>query len=174
MPIPQQKFREVVFQYLYSQDISRTESDELVELLMQKLSVTKKTVKEAKERANKILHQQKEIDSKIEDTSESYDFHRIPGIERNILRLGIYELLYDDEIPPKVAISEAIRLCRKFASPQSSSFVNALLDQIYKKSLGETIDKKEIRSTAEALEELEQISEEAAREQTKSDLSDQL
>ena len=172
MTIPQQKFRELVFQYLYSQDMSQTESDDLVELLMKQLSVPKKAVREAGTRVEKILEVIEEIDQRIRDTSTSYDFHRIPRVERNVLRLGIFELFHDDLIPPKVAISEAIRLSRKFSSSQSASFVNAILDQLYKKSIGEKIDEEEIVATAEELEKLEEISNEAAKEQESSDLSD--
>jgi N utilization substance protein B len=49
------------------------------------------------------------------------------------LRLGIFEIFFDSEIPAKVAIAEAIRLCRKFGTPESSQFVNAILDGVYKK-----------------------------------------
>nr|NGX48373.1 hypothetical protein [Chlamydiota bacterium] len=60
-----------------------------------------------------------------------YELERISRIERSILRLGLYELLYTD-LPDKVAITEAIRLTRKFATAEGGAFVNALLDAIYK------------------------------------------
>lgn len=68
----------------------------------------------------------------ITEHSTSYEFERIPRIERNVLRLGVYEIMYDSDIPPKVAIAEAIRLTRKFATPESATFVNAILDSILK------------------------------------------
>jgi transcription antitermination protein NusB len=130
MPISPQKFREIVFQLLYSDDFGG--SAEVVEMLMAQLCVTKKAVRDACEVKEKILEKKKQIDELISKHSESYDFERIPRIERNVIRLGTYELLFSSNVPPKVAIAEAIRLTRKFATPEAATFVNAVLDSIYK------------------------------------------
>lgn len=130
MPISPQKFREIVFQLLYSDDFGG--SAEVAEMLMAQLCVTKKIVREASEVKEKILEKKKQIDELICNHSESYDFKRIPRIERNVVRLGAYELLFSSDVPPKVAIAEAIRLTRKFATPEAAAFVNAVLDSIYK------------------------------------------
>lgn len=132
MALPQQKFREIVFQMLYSYDISRASDEDMLPLLMAELSVSKKEVELAQKRVRTIVDRQAEIDSIIAEASKSYEFERIHTVERNILRLGVYELLFDDDIPPKVAISEALRLARKFGSPESTSFVNAVLDNLHK------------------------------------------
>ena len=71
----------------------------------------------------------------ISETSLSYDLDRIHSVERNVLRLGIYELFYETEIPPKVAIAESIRLSKKFGTPESVSYVNAIIDNLYKRKL---------------------------------------
>jgi N utilization substance protein B len=71
------------------------------------------------------------IDEKITSLSPDYSFARISRVEKTILRLGVYEILFDDLIPPLVAISEAIRLTRKFGTPESARFVNAILDRVY-------------------------------------------
>lgn len=86
----------------------------------------------AQERKELIRAKLEEIDQKITAASSSYSFDRIPRIERNILRLGIFELFYDPSLPPKVAIAEAIRLTRKYATPEGGTFVNAILDSLYK------------------------------------------
>jgi N utilization substance protein B len=52
------------------------------------------------------------------------------AIDRNILRLGAYEMLYDPEIPPKVAINEALELAKRYSTAQSSRFVNGILDRL--------------------------------------------
>jgi N utilization substance protein B len=98
---------------------------------MHELEVTKSTVRTAQEMLHKVLEKKEVIDSLIKEQSKEYDFERIPRIERTVLRLGIYELLYSTTVPSKVAISEAIRLSRKFATPESATFVNAVLDAIY-------------------------------------------
>ncbi len=74
--------------------------------------------------------QREALDAKIAAASQEYALDRISKVERNVLRLGVFEL--QSELPPKVALSEAIRLCRKFGSPEGADFVNAVLDQIYK------------------------------------------
>ncbi|MGA8164816.1 MAG: transcription antitermination factor NusB [Waddliaceae bacterium] len=140
MALPQKKFREMVFQMLYSYDFSQVSEEEIVPFLMQKLAVTKKAARDAWSRRQKIVDQLPKIDALIAERSESYRFERIKTVELTILRLAIYEILVDPAIPPKVAIAEAIRLARKFSSPESASFVNALLDAIYKKHLGDTLD----------------------------------
>jgi transcription antitermination protein NusB len=129
MPISPQKFREVVFQLLYSDDFGG--GAEVAEMLMAQLAVTKKVIREACGVKEKILEKKMHIDELICKHSASYDFERIPRIERNVIRLGAYEILFSPEVPPKVAIAEAIRLTRKFATPEAASFVNAILDSIY-------------------------------------------
>lgn len=129
MPISPQKFREIVFQLLYSDDFGGCV--EVAEMLMAQLAITKRVVREASMVKEKILEKKNQIDELICKHSESYEFERIPRIERNVIRLGAYEILFSPNVPPKVAIAEAIRLTRKFATPEAAAFVNAVLDSIY-------------------------------------------
>ncbi len=130
-PIPKKKSRELVFQIIYSRDFNDSlESYEIFSIL-DHCMISKKDMKEAQARASKVSIYCTEIDERIAQCSPEYDFSRISHIEKNILRLGTYEMVYDDETPPKVAISEAIRLARKYGTPEGGSFVNAILDAIY-------------------------------------------
>ena len=131
MSISPQKNREIIFQLLYSDDFGGAE-EEIIEMLMSQLSVTKRIVREANLFKNQILERKDAIDELIKEYSESYAFERIPRVERNLLRLGIYELLFSKAVPPKVVIAEAIRLSRKFSTPESAAFINAILDEVYK------------------------------------------
>lgn len=131
MALPPQKFREIVFQILFSRDFSLDEPQEMIALLMKELKVTKKTMIEADARADLVEKHLVELDETIARFSTEYSFERISRTEKSILRLGAFELLHDSSIPPKVAIAEAIRICRKFGSPESSKFINGLLDGIY-------------------------------------------
>ena len=126
MSLPQRKFREVLFQWLYSHGFG----EERREVLMREAKVSSESMDAIEKRGKSILEHIEDIDSKITSAATEYDFDRIQFVERAILRLAIYELCYDEDIPPKVAISEAIRLSRKFSTPESSSFVNAVLDNI--------------------------------------------
>jgi N utilization substance protein B len=129
MPLPVQKFREMVFQMLYSYDFSPSDESDVIQLFMHELKVTKKSVNEASRKVKAVLDRKNEIDEMIRPISTEYQFERISSVEKNILRLGIYELCFEKAIPAKVAISEAIRLCRKFGTPESAHFVNAILDR---------------------------------------------
>lgn len=71
-----------------------------------------------------------EIDRLIEQYSEHWRLGRIAPIDRNILRIAIFELVYCDEIPPKVTLNEAIELGKEFGSDESGSFINGILDRI--------------------------------------------
>lgn len=135
MSFSPQKFREIVFQLIYSDDFGG--DSDVVEMLMAQLAVTKRVVREASAFKDKILGKKAEIDAVIRIHSESYEFERIPRIERNVIRLGVYELIFSKDVPPKVAIAEAIRLSRKFATPEAATFVNAILDSVYKQLVTE-------------------------------------
>lgn len=131
MALPPQKFREIVFQMLYSSDFPSPENEEVAMMLMAELKVTKKSVLMAKEKVEQVLSKQAEIDEKISLYSTEYTLDRISRVEKTVLRLGIFELQFDSELPPLVSISEAIRLTRKFGTPESSQFVHAILDKVY-------------------------------------------
>jgi N utilization substance protein B len=71
-----------------------------------------------------------ELDQIIQANAAHWSLARIAPVERNILRLAAYELLYRDDIPERVAINEAIELAKLYGSEESGAFVNGILDQI--------------------------------------------
>ena len=73
-----------------------------------------------------------EIDRKICQYATNWEFKRIAIIDRNILRLGIFELKHTPDVPPKVTINEAVELAKKYGDLDSSKFVNGILDNIHK------------------------------------------
>ena len=75
---------------------------------------------------------QARIDHAISQFAEHWDLGRMAVVDRNILRLAVYELLYTADVPPKVAINEAIEIAKKFGTKESSRFINGLLDRIHK------------------------------------------
>ena len=78
----------------------------------------------------KIIDKLEIIDSKISDNTRSWSIDRINKTLLAILRVGIYEILFDDEVPNKVAINEAVELSKSYADEDSFSFVNALLAKV--------------------------------------------
>jgi transcription antitermination factor NusB len=77
------------------------------------------------------------IDHKISDYATNWQIRRMAIIDRNIMRIGLYELQYTTDIPPKVAINEAVELAKKYGDLESSKFVNGILDRIHKKEIVE-------------------------------------
>ena len=79
------------------------------------------------------------IDKIIEKTAPEWPIDQINNLDRNILRIGIYELLYEkvDEVPPKVAINESIELAKNFGGENSRKFVNGVLGTIYREMINE-------------------------------------
>ena len=71
-----------------------------------------------------------EIDERIRRYCENYDIRRISAVDRNVLRLAIYEMLYREDIPPVVSINEAIELAKMFGGGDSGRFVNGILDRV--------------------------------------------
>jgi N utilization substance protein B len=134
MALNPHKMREIVFHLLYSSDFTKTGQEDSFPVLMQLHQVSKKNLYTAEARAQEIRNKLDKIDSMISETAKEYEFDRIPRVERNLLRLGVFEI-YFSTLPPKVAISEAVRLARKFSSSESANFINAILDALYKNKL---------------------------------------
>jgi N utilization substance protein B len=131
MALSQKKFRETIFQVLYSRDLNASSDAKILSSMLDQFVVTRKALHQAMEKVETIFEKIEEIDALISNVSRDYDFKRISSIERNVLRLGLFELKFEGKIPPKVAISEAVRLSRKFGTPEGGAFVNALLDAIF-------------------------------------------
>ena len=90
-----------------------------------------------------IVQKWKNLNELIIQYAPEWPLKQISVIDRNILRIGIYELKYDDTIPPKVAINEAIELAKNYGGESSSKFVNGVLGTIYKKITGENFHHKD-------------------------------
>ncbi|MCH9611555.1 MAG: Transcription antitermination protein NusB [Chlamydiia bacterium] len=135
MAIPKQKFRECLFQLLYSRDLNPDQGDEIIGVIMRIVGVSRKELALVIERVEIIQKALGELDQLIDGYSDSFPLEKMSSVERNILRIAVFELVKDDGVPSKVAISEAIRLSKKFNSEASCQFVNALIDRIYQDEL---------------------------------------
>ena len=78
------------------------------------------------------LDHREEIDGLIRQQAENWRLERMPAVDRNILRLAVYELLFEAEVPKLVVVDEAIELAKKYGSERSSQFINGLLDGLIK------------------------------------------
>lgn len=94
--------------------------------------VDKDTQAFASELVRGTKRRQAEIDETIGQYAEHWDLDRMAVVDRNILRLAVYELLGGGGVPPKVAINEAIEIAKKFGTRESSRFINGVLDRVHK------------------------------------------
>ena len=76
-----------------------------------------------------------DIDLKLGEYATNWQLNRMAVIDRNVLRLGLYELKYSSDVPPKVAINEAVELAKKYGDHDSSKFVNGILDKVHKREI---------------------------------------
>jgi N utilization substance protein B len=77
-----------------------------------------------------VIAHQSDIDRRLSEAAENWRLVRMAAVDRNVLRLGAYELLYVPETPPNVALDEAITLARRYGSADSPAFVNGVLDRL--------------------------------------------
>jgi len=124
--------REAAIQYHFWRDLQHGGGPETIEDFFE-LCPVKPTVREfAQPLIEGLVAHLPEIDERIRRYSENFDFNRIAAVDRNILRLAIYEMLYRDDIPPVVSINEAIELAKTFGGAESGRFVNGILDRVRK------------------------------------------
>lgn len=122
--------REAAVQFLFQRDLNAEELQDLLDAFSG-IRPTKSSVREFYERLVRgVAENQKEIDERIQAATANYELRRIAAVDRNILRLAIYEMLYAHDVPPVVIINEAIEIAKRFGSEESGRFVNGILDRI--------------------------------------------
>lgn len=98
-----------------------------------------------------VIEKADELDKKIQEAATEWPLDQIPTLDKTLLRLSTYELLYMEEIPPKVAINEAVELGKTFGSENTSKFVNGVLGTLYRQSDRYVEEEDEIKKRWEAL-----------------------
>ena len=83
-----------------------------------------------------VVAEQARIDELLTEHAQGWTLDRMPGVDRNVLRLGVYELLYVDDVPDAVAVSEAVALVQDLSTDESPSFVNGVLGAILRANAG--------------------------------------
>lgn len=122
--------REVVLQVLYRDDLNPV--DDVTgdaEFLHQRLQNDEQLVEFAKTLLFGVRRNRDELDPMLSERADNWSLDRMAATDRNVLRLGAFEMLYADT-PPRVAINEAVDLAKRFGSKQSAQFVNGILDRL--------------------------------------------
>ena len=124
------KAREIALQLLYEYDATGEMSQERVDSFVEGATKSDETRGYARTLISGVVKHRNEFDEIFGKLSDHWAVPRMPVVDRNILRIGAFELLYGEGVPPKVAINEAVELAKKFGSADSGRFVNAILDRI--------------------------------------------
>jgi len=123
--------REMALQVLYALEMSHEPIDQIISDVMILNENAECDEVLMRELVMKTVGNRDAIDERIRDRSRNWDFNRIALIDKIILRQSIAELIYSEDIPPRVTISEAIELAKKYSTEDSHVFINGLLDRIY-------------------------------------------
>ena len=124
------KSREFALQVLYQLNITKEDATRALTQFQEHFSPNGDVDEFLKRLVLGVLEHCQELDRLIEQYLENWRLDRINWIDRNILRMALFELLYCEEIPPKVTINEAIDLGKRYGSEDSGSFINGILDRI--------------------------------------------
>ncbi len=98
------------------------------------MNLQKEEHEEIKSKLKAVKGRISDIDPLIEKNAKGWKLNRIGNADLNILRLAIYEMLYDEHVPIKVAINEAVELAKKYGTDNSASFINGILANVYEQS----------------------------------------
>jgi N utilization substance protein B len=121
--------REIAVQFLFQRDLNSKDAAEDAELFWELRPATPKARTFAQSLVEGVIAHQQEIDERIKRYCSNYDLHRLAAVDRNILRLGLYEMFFCNDIPPVVSINEAIEVAKKFGGEESARFINGVLDR---------------------------------------------
>lgn len=125
------KLREKVFQLVFR--VAFNDEEELAQQAEfffgdeEQEGITEKEQQQIQEKFDSVVAKLKEIDAQINEKSTGWNVGRLGKVELAILRLAVYEIVYDETIPDSVAINEAVELAKKYAAQESPAFVNGVL-----------------------------------------------
>ncbi len=122
--------REKTLQILYAYELNGEGLSDLTEFVLSDLT-SQTDIDFAKQLINKTIANRDVLDEKIQAKVANWEMDRIALIDRILLRIGIAELLYFPDIPPKVTINEIIEIAKDFSTSNSNKFINGILDAIY-------------------------------------------
>ena len=125
------KAREVALQVLYELDVQMIGLGEAIELFWANFEASEEARKFSSLLIEGAWNNREQIDSLISDSSENWTIARMSRVDKSILRMAVYELLFCRDIPPKVTLNEAIDLGKVYGSENSGAFINGILDALY-------------------------------------------
>jgi transcription antitermination protein NusB len=124
------KSRELAMQFLYNLELNHQETEAALEGFWDMNPSDDSCREFAETIAKGTIEHRTEIDAIIDKFAINWDIDRIAIVDRNVLRIAIYEMLFRNDIPPVVSINEAVDIAKKFSTGESGKFVNGILDKV--------------------------------------------
>ena len=120
--------RELALQMLYQHELAGTDVEAMIVSFDELQQAPPATREFAVSLARGVIAQLHDLDTRLVDQADNWRLERMAAVDRNILRLAMYELMYAGDTPPAVVIDEAVEIAKRFGSERSSQFVNGVLD----------------------------------------------
>ncbi|MFZ5564687.1 MAG: transcription antitermination factor NusB [Thermodesulfobacteriota bacterium] len=129
--------RELALQFLFSYDLNEAGDFETwLEAFCGRFNISEKTFPHFFYLVRGVREQWEKINTLLAESSEHWKISRMSAVDRNVMRIAIFEMFYCDDVPPRVAINEAIEIGKKFGTDESGAFINGVLDRINKEMGG--------------------------------------
>ena len=125
------KARELAIQVLFHLDFNVDDPNKVFDLICENFNSQRSIRPFSRQLVLGVCEKMKELDGLIRQSSKNWKLERMPRLDKCILRLATFEILFIEDVPPKVSIDEAVEIGKKFGSSDSGSFINGVLDNIY-------------------------------------------
>lgn len=129
---PRRQAREIILQALYALDLTQETPDKVINDIIDRYKPEDNAVEYITNLFYTVVEKKEWSESIISQFLENWDFDRVARLDKLILRMAICELYFRDDVPRKVSIAEAIEIAKLYSTEESSSFVNGILDSVYK------------------------------------------
>ncbi len=129
--------RELALQMLFENDLTGARPEEMFRNFQEWHHAAESTREYAKRLVVGTLEHRDEIDTLITRQADNWRLERMPAVDRNILRMALYEIRHEPETPAPVVIDEALEIAKRFSTPKSSQFINGILDGVLKGQLSQ-------------------------------------
>ena len=127
------KARELATQILFHMEFSPGDPDEVFGLICENFNSSKSIRAFSRKLVRGVCEKRNYLDKLIRQSSQNWRLERMSKVDRSILRIGVFEILFMEEVPPKVSIDEAVEMGKKYGTEESGAFINGVLDNIFNK-----------------------------------------
>jgi N utilization substance protein B len=136
------KAREIVLQALYEQDLAGHNAEDVLRRLLTETPQTEENTEFIFRLTNAVVKHKELLDENIRQFASAWPVEQLSYIDRNVLRLAIFEIIHENDVPVKVAINEAVELAKSFGGNSSARFINGVLSSV-SKALADTAKQRE-------------------------------